>query len=216
MSNFDDTPPNSHQKDDESHPSPPILPPPPGAGIAAHPNPTFGPPPDVEAGFGVGGIMRRWRRENRLTKASVIVRGAGFVFSLLAFVIMASNQHGDWMTFSRYEEYRYLVGVTILTTLYAGAQAFRQLHELYSGRYSIPLPRRTSAIVDFCGDQVASYMLMSAASSAIPMTNRMREGADNLFTDTSAAAISMTMLAFIGLAVSSIISAHKFFTQAYI
>ncbi|CAN1276890.1 hypothetical protein LINPERPRIM_LOCUS16152 [Linum perenne] len=48
------------------------------------------------------------------------------------------------------------------------------------------------------------------------MTNRMRQGSDNIFTDTSAAAISMTLLAFIGLSVSAIISAHKFFTQAYI
>ncbi|CAL1378604.1 unnamed protein product [Linum trigynum] len=216
MANFDNTPPENHNKDGESLPPPPVvLPPPPGAGLGVPPpmGPAAG---DMESGFGVRGILRRWRREDRLNKASVICRGLGFVFSLLAFIIMASNNHGDWMSFDKYEEYRYLVGITVLSTLYAGAQAFRQVHELHSGKYTIPLQRRTSAIVDFCSDQVASYLLMSAASSAVPLTNRMREGADNIFTDTSAAAISMALLAFIALALSSVVSAHKLFTQSYI
>ncbi|KNA25338.1 hypothetical protein SOVF_007120 [Spinacia oleracea] len=47
--------------------------------------------------------------------------------------------------------------------------------------------------------QITTYCLLSSASSAIPITNRMREGADNIFTDSSAAAISMSLLAFISL-----------------
>ncbi|CAN1158724.1 hypothetical protein LINPERHAP2_LOCUS22295 [Linum perenne] len=83
----------------------------------------------MDAGFSVGGIMKRWRRENKLNKASVILRGAGFVPSMFVY---------DWMSFNRYEEYRfsrtrYLVGIMILTTLYAGGEAFQQLHDLTPG-----------------------------------------------------------------------------------
>jgi hypothetical protein len=44
----------------------------------------------------------------------------------------------------------------------------------------------------------------------------MREGADNIFTDSSAAAISMGFLAFISLAISALISGYKLSTQSYI
>lgn len=44
----------------------------------------------------------------------------------------------------------------------------------------------------------------------------MREGADNIFTDSSAAAISMSIFAFLCLAVSALISGYKLSTQPYI
>lgn len=61
-----------------------------------------------------------------------------------------------------------------------------------------------------------AYLLISSTSAAIPMTNRIREGADNIFTDSSAAAISMSFFAFISLAISAIISGYKLATQYYI
>lgn len=61
-----------------------------------------------------------------------------------------------------------------------------------------------------------SYLLISSASSAVPMTNRMREGADNLFTDSLAASISMQFLAFLALAFSALISGYKLSSQSYI
>lgn len=58
-------------------------------------------------GFGVLGIVRRWRREDVLKKAYLALRGLALLFSLLAFLIMASNKHADWKKFDRFEEYRY-------------------------------------------------------------------------------------------------------------
>uniref|UniRef100_A0A803L358 CASP-like protein n=1 Tax=Chenopodium quinoa TaxID=63459 RepID=A0A803L358_CHEQI len=63
---------------------------------------------------------------------------------------------------------------------------------------------------------ILAYLLLSSASSAIPMTNRMREGGDNIFTDSCAAAISMSLLAFISLACSSVIAGYKLSTQSFI
>jgi hypothetical protein len=57
---------------------------------------------------------------------------------------------------------------------------------------------------------------MSALSAAIPITNRMREGVDNIFTDSSAASISMAFFAFVALALSALISGFKLCKQPYI
>ncbi|CAG7880770.1 unnamed protein product [Brassica rapa] len=72
--------------------------------------------------------------------------------------------------------------------------------------------RRTSIFVDFSGDQIVAYLLISAASSAIPLTNRFREGQDNIFTDSAASAITMAVLAFVSLALSALFSGYKLST----
>uniref|UniRef100_A0A452YRN5 CASP-like protein n=1 Tax=Aegilops tauschii subsp. strangulata TaxID=200361 RepID=A0A452YRN5_AEGTS len=64
--------------------------------------------------------------------------------------------------------------------------------------------------------QATAYLLMSALSAAIPITNRMREGSDNVFTDSSAASISMAFFAFVCLALSALISGFKLSKQTYI
>ncbi|XP_059668095.1 CASP-like protein 4B1 [Cornus florida] len=171
-------------------------------------------PATEQGGQGVTEIVRRWKREDFLKKGSLALRGLGLIFSLLAFIIMATNQHGDWKDFDKYEEYRYVLAIAILSSLYTGAQSFRQIHELWTAKESFS--RRNMALVDFFGDQIVAYLLISAASSAVPMTNRMREGTDNIFTDSSAAAISMEFLAFLVLAVSAIISGYKLSNRSYI
>uniref|UniRef100_A0A452YRS4 CASP-like protein n=1 Tax=Aegilops tauschii subsp. strangulata TaxID=200361 RepID=A0A452YRS4_AEGTS len=66
------------------------------------------------------------------------------------------------------------------------------------------------------GSEATAYLLMSALSAAIPITNRMREGSDNVFTDSSAASISMAFFAFVCLALSALISGFKLSKQTYI
>ncbi|CAI9768405.1 unnamed protein product [Fraxinus pennsylvanica] len=165
-------------------------------------------------GTGVSNIVRRWKREDLLKRGSLGLRGFGLLFSLLAFIIMASNKHGDWKEFDKYEEYRYVLAIAILSSLYTGLQILRQVQELSTGREMIS--PKNMLVVDFFGDQIVAYLLISAASSAVPLTNRMREGADNIFTDSSASAISMEFFAFILLALSAMISGYKLSNQSYI
>ncbi|XP_057473369.1 CASP-like protein 4B1 [Actinidia eriantha] len=186
---------------------------------AESPAPTEPPASFVEnqtpaAGYGVPGILRRGRRDDLLKRGSLALRGLGLLFSLLAFIIMASNKHGNWRDFDKYEEYRYVLAIAILSTLYAGVQVLRQVHELSTGKQLFS--QRNLALVDFFGDQVVAYLLISAASSAVPLTNSMREGGDNIFTDASAAAISMEFLAFLVFAFSALISGYKLSNQSYI
>ncbi|KAK8466432.1 hypothetical protein PHAVU_008G090400 [Phaseolus vulgaris] len=163
---------------------------------------------------GIGGILRRLEREDLMKRGSLALRGIALLFSLISFIVMASNKHGDWRDFDKFEEYRYLLAIAILSSLYTGGQAFRQIHELSTAKQL--LKPRMAAMLDFFGDQIIAYLLISSASSAIPLTNRMREGADNIFTDTSASAISMSIFAFLCVAASALISGYKLSTQPYI
>ncbi|KAK6943417.1 Casparian strip membrane protein domain [Dillenia turbinata] len=170
--------------------------------------------PAAEGGGGVGEIIKRWKREDFLKRGSLALRVVGLVFSLLSAIIMGSNKHGDWKDFDKYPDYRYLLAIAILSTFYTAGQAFRHVHELYTAREFVA--PRNFAWLDFVGDQVAAYLLISSASSAVPLTNRMRDSANNSFTDASSAAICMSFLAFFALATSAIISGYKVSTQTYI
>jgi hypothetical protein len=57
-------------------------------------------------GGAVGAIVGRWRRQDLLDKSGSALRAAAWALSLLAFLIMVCNEHGDWKQFDRYEEYR--------------------------------------------------------------------------------------------------------------
>ncbi|XP_057801110.1 CASP-like protein 4B1 [Salvia miltiorrhiza] len=184
--------------------------------------PEEAPPPaaDVEnqraaaAGGGVSNILQRWRREGILKRGSLAFRAFGLLFSLLAFIIMATNQHGDGREFDKYEEYRYVLAIAILSALYTGLQTWKQIHEIYTTREIIS--RQNASLIDFIGDQLVAYLLLSAASAAVPLTNSMRQGSDNIFTDSSASAISMEFFAFFSLGLSALISGYKLSSQTYI
>ncbi|MCL7026040.1 hypothetical protein MKW94_030276 [Papaver nudicaule] len=161
----------------------------------------------------ISSILRRWKKENLLNKGALFLRGGTLFFSFLSFVIMASNKHGSWEDFDKYQEYRYCLAISILALMYSGAQVFYQINRIRTGKDFISQPK--VFIIDFLGDQIMAYLLISAMSAAIPMTNRMREGADNIVTDSSASAISMTFFAFCSLAVSALISGFKLSNQNY-
>uniref|UniRef100_K3Z8M5 CASP-like protein n=3 Tax=Setaria TaxID=4554 RepID=K3Z8M5_SETIT len=161
----------------------------------------------------LGAALQRWRTQDALERSGSALRAGAWALSLLAFLVMACNEHGDWKQFDRYEEYRYIVAVGLLAFVYTTLQLLRHGVRLSGGQ---DLQPKTGLIVDFAGDQVTAYLMMSALSAAIPITNRMREGADNVFTDSSAASISMAFFAFVCLALSALISGFKLAKQTYI
>lgn len=61
------------------------------------------------AGSGMGRFIERWKREDMLKKGCFGLRCIALLFSLFAFIIMASNKHGDWRDFDKYDEYRYII-----------------------------------------------------------------------------------------------------------
>ncbi|XP_062167570.1 CASP-like protein 4B1 [Alnus glutinosa] len=175
--------------------------------------------------FAVSEIVQRWKREDFMKSGSLALTGLALLFSLLSFIVMAANNHGDGMDFNQYETYRYVLAIAILSTVYTGGKAFRQALELWAGKRMFQ--QRTSALIGFFGDQIMAYLLISAASSAASLTNLLREAIDGIvgidtdssavaFVDTSSASITMAFLAFFALAMSAMISGYKLSTQSYI
>ena len=54
----------------------------------------------------VDSVVARWRREDMLDKSPLALHAAAAAFAFVALVLVASNQHGDWMQFDRYQEYK--------------------------------------------------------------------------------------------------------------
>ncbi|BAF13613.2 hypothetical protein OsI_14070 [Oryza sativa Indica Group] len=148
--------------------------------------------------------------EPAAARARLLLRAVAWLFSLLALVVMASNKHGHGgaQDFDNYPEYTYCLGISIIAVLYTTAQVTRDVHRLSWGR-DVIAGRKAAAVVDFAGDQVVAYLLMSALSAAAPVTDYMRQAADNLFTDSAAAAISMAFLAFLAAGLSALVSGYN-------
>ncbi|XP_078172054.1 CASP-like protein 4B3 [Carex rostrata] len=152
-----------------------------------------------------------YRDDALLGKGIVVLRLLGWLFSLLSLIIMASNKHGDGKNFDQYEEYRYCLAVAILAFLYTMGQTALKFYESHKNKGM--LPRKTASLLDFAGDQVIAYLLISGMSAGTPLTDYMRKGSDNLFTDSSAASISMAFFAFLAIALSALISGYKLSQQ---
>lgn len=58
-----------------------------------------------QGGFGVAAIVEKWNRDDKLIRGSLALRGIALLFSLISFLVMASNKHGGWEDFDNYEEY---------------------------------------------------------------------------------------------------------------
>jgi len=161
----------------------------------------------------VDSVVARWRREDMLDKIPLALHASAAAFAFVALVLVASNQHGDWMQFDRYQEYKYLLAIAALAFLYSLAQAARHALRMRGGVDPVSAP--SGRLLDFVGDQAVAYLLMSALSAAVPITNRMRSAVVNNFTDATAAAISMTFFAFVALALSAVVSGYKLSKQTY-
>ncbi|KAL8102126.1 CASP-like protein 4B1 [Apium graveolens] len=163
-------------------------------------------------------ITKSWKREDLYKNGSLALRAMGLLFSFLALIIMATNKHyGD--NFTKYEEYSYLLAIAVISAIYTGGQVYLQVHEILTGVQTFS--RKNMVFFNFIGDQIVAYLLISAGSAAAPVTDSDRERENSSFeprsfTDSAAAAIAMTFLAFFALALSALVSGYKLSNRSYI
>lgn len=62
---------------------------------------------EPETGGDTTGILRRWKRKEMLRRGSLGLRGIALFMSLISLILTASNKHGYWNNFDKFEEYRY-------------------------------------------------------------------------------------------------------------
>lgn len=131
----------------------------------------------------------------------LVLRATAAAAGFVAMALVASCRHGDWMDFTRYQEYRYLLGVAVVAFLYSSLQALRSFRRMRGGGGHV-----ARSFLDFAGDQAVAYLLVTAAAASLPITIRMRSAVANAFTDAMAASIVLSFAAFAGLALSALLS----------
>lgn len=177
-------------------------------------------------GGGLGSFNRRKlrpelsnRKKRRTTKHGVVkrlllaFRVFGFAFCLISFSVMAANRDQGWAldSFYRYKEFRYCLGVNVAGFAYSGFQVFDLIYFLTTDRHIIH--HQIRYYFDFFMDQMLSYLLMSASSSAATRVEDWQSnwGKDK-FPDMAHASVGLSFAAFVALAWSSIISGYMLCT----
>ncbi|XP_059670158.1 CASP-like protein 4A3 [Cornus florida] len=173
----------------------------------------------VEEGSGEGGgggrlrkslsILRRTKREKMVKEAALGLRVCGMVFCLISFSVMAANKNKGWAldSFDRYKEFRYAMAVNVIGFVYSGGQACFMAYHLATGKYVSRHQLRY--FLDFSVDQIMTYLLISASSSAaIRVDDWQSNWGKDKFPEMARASVIMSFLAFVALALSSLISGY--------
>ncbi|KAL2523339.1 CASP-like protein 4A3 [Forsythia ovata] len=161
-------------------------------------------------------ILKRTEREKMVKKFALGFRIFGFLFCLISFSVMAADRNLGWAldSFERYQEFRYCMSVNVIGFVYSGAQALDLSYNLATGKYIVQHQQQRRYYFDFAIDQIITYLLISASSSA---TTRIDDWQSNWgkdkFPNMASASVSMSFLAFVALAASSLISGYALCTS---
>ncbi|RZC86363.1 hypothetical protein C5167_030440 [Papaver somniferum] len=152
--------------------------------------------------------------EGSLKYGSLVLWDATFVFSIVSFPIMASNEGFDAV-----HEFSYILAACVISTVYTLLQNIRQIYYISTGNSLFEAC--TSSAIDFFGDQIVAYLLISSASAAAPTISSLKEyedsvGGNHSASSKSAASTGMAFVAFFPLALSAMLSGYKLSTKTYI
>ncbi|KAJ4746387.1 CASP-like protein [Rhynchospora pubera] len=151
-----------------------------------------------------------WRAEVR--RAAVALRVLAAVLCMVSFSVMAADRTEGWDgdSYRLHEEYQYVLTVNVITFVYSSIQLFLEIHRVITMRHAIPRP--LSYYIDLIMDQILAYLLMSASSVAASHNDiwSSRFGGDE-FTKKINGSVVVSFVAFIAVALSSVISTYVLF-----
>ncbi|KAK9224957.1 hypothetical protein WN943_009997 [Citrus x changshan-huyou] len=159
-------------------------------------------------------ILKRAKRDNTIKKSLLGFRVCGFVFSLVAFSVLAADKDRGWArdSFYRYKEFSYCLAVNVIVFVYSGFQSFDLAYRLTAGHRK---PRQILRYyLDFSLDQILTYLLLSASSSAaVRVDDWQSNWGEDEFPDMAKASVALSFLAFVALGFSSLISGYALYNQ---
>ncbi|XP_007031454.2 PREDICTED: CASP-like protein 4A1 [Theobroma cacao] len=158
-------------------------------------------------------ILRRTKRDKMVKKALLGFRISGFVFCLVSFSVLAADRDQGWAldSFYRYKEFRFCMAVNVIGFVYSGSQAYDLAYQLTFGKQK---PRsRLRCYLDFVLDQMLAYLLLSASSSAaVRVDDWQSNWGKDKFPEMATASMALSLVAFIALALSSLVSGYTLST----
>ncbi|XP_050223335.1 CASP-like protein 4A1 [Mercurialis annua] len=166
---------------------------------------------DPEAGIKKRSVLGR-NNEALKRKTLLGCRILGFICCLVSFSVMAADKNQGWAidSFYQYKEFRYCLSVNVICFVYSGLQACSLAFSLVTGRF---IPANFRCLVDFTLDQVLTYLLLSASSSAAFRVEDWESnwGKDK-FPSMAKSSVILSFLAFVAFALCSLLSAQFNFT----
>ncbi|KAB2075676.1 hypothetical protein ES319_A07G238400v1 [Gossypium barbadense] len=126
----------------------------------------------------------------------------------------AADKNQGWAldSFYRYKEFRFCMAVNVIGFVYSGFQAYDVAFQLTSGKQK---PRSDLRFyLDFILDQILAYLLISASSSAAVRVDDWESNWGNdKFPEMARASVALSLVAFIALALSSLVSGYNLCTS---
>ncbi|KAK8717044.1 hypothetical protein V6N13_044327 [Hibiscus sabdariffa] len=157
-------------------------------------------------------ILRRTKRDKVIKKALLGFRISGFVFCLVSFSVLAADKNQGWAldSFYRYKEFRFCMAVNVMGFVYSGIQAYDLAYRLTTRRPRSHLRR----YIDFALDQILAYLLISASSSAaVRIDDWQSNWGKDKFPEMARASMAVSLVAFVALALCSLVSGYHLYTS---
>ncbi|CAK8541253.1 unnamed protein product [Lathyrus sativus] len=168
-------------------------------------------------GDGGGGGNRRLRPDvSSLLRSEKVVnlnkfllglRIGGFVFCLVSFSVLVADRKKGWAldSFYLYKEFRYSLSVNVIGFVYSGLQICDLVKYLISRKHIVD--HRLRGYFTFSLDQILTYLLMSASSSAATRTYDWESNWGNdKFPFMANASVVLSFIAFVVFASASLVS----------
>ncbi|KAE8691646.1 CASP-like protein 4A3 [Hibiscus syriacus] len=125
----------------------------------------------------------------------------------------AADKSQGWALYSfyRYKEFRFCMAVNVIGFLYSGIQAYDLAYQLTSGKRK---PRsHLQCYIDFALDQILAYLLISASSSAaVRVDDWQSNWGKDKFPEMARASMALSLVAYVALALSSLVSGYHLCT----
>ncbi|KAJ7970859.1 CASP-like protein [Quillaja saponaria] len=156
------------------------------------------------------------RRENKLNRALLGFRISAFVFCLMSFSVMAANKKKGWAldSFDSYTEFRYCLAVNVIGFVYSLLQLIDLANYLSTGKHIAQHQLR--GYFDFSTDQILTYLLMSASSSAATRAYDWESNwGKDIFPDMANGSVGLSFLAFGAFALCSLITGYTLCKSTY-
>ncbi|XP_058739463.1 CASP-like protein 4A1 [Vicia villosa] len=154
----------------------------------------------------VSSLLRSEKVAN-LNKFLLGLRIAGFVFCLVSFSVLVADRKKGWAldSFYLYKEFRYSLSVNVIGFVYSGLQICDLVKYLISRKHIVE--HRLRGYFTFALDQILTYLLMSASSSAATRTYDWESNwGHDKFPFMANASVVLSFIAFVVFALASLVS----------
>ncbi|CAN0924477.1 CASP-like protein 4A3 [Linum grandiflorum] len=161
-------------------------------------------------------ILRKVKSEKMRRRSLIGCRSCGLVLCLVSLSVLAADKDQGWAldSFYRYREFRYCLTVNVIGFMYSSLQAADFAYTMMKGQANHPARNLLRDCFDFSLDQVMAYLLLSASTTA---AYRVEEWESNWgkdqFPTMARASLSISFLAFIAFAFTSLLSGYTLFTS---